>query len=180
MGITGTDVSKEASAIVLQDDGFATIVAAVEEGRVIYDNLRRFVKFAVAGNIGKIIVMVAWPVPFLLAGHDLDHAVALLPLQLLWLNLMTDGLLGLSLGTEPAERGVMQRRPHAPGASIWAGGLGRQTAWNGAFIGVAALAVGFAYERIGRNEWQTMMFTTLAFLQVFQAIGTRSSTDSLP
>ncbi len=65
MGITGTDVSKEASDMVLRDDNFATIVAAVEEGRVIYDNLRRFVKFAVAGNIGKILVMLLWPVPFL-------------------------------------------------------------------------------------------------------------------
>jgi Ca2+-transporting ATPase len=179
MGITGTDVSKEASDIVLRDDNFATIVAAVEEGRVIYDNLRRFVKFAVAGNIGKIAVMVGWPIPFLLAGGDIDNAVALLPLQLLWLNLMTDGLLGLSLGVEPAERGVMRRPPHAPGGSIWAGGLGVQAAWIGAVIGAAALAIGFIYEANDKSEWQTMIFTSLAFLQVFQAIGTRSTTESL-
>lgn len=80
MGITGTDVSKEASDIVLRDDNLATIVAAVEEGRVIYDNLHQLVKFAVAGNIGKIIVMLAWPVPFLLAGGGVATAVALLPL----------------------------------------------------------------------------------------------------
>ena len=121
MGITGTDVSKEASDMVLRDDNFATIVAAVEEGRVIYDNLRRFVSFAVAGNIGKIIVMLGWPIPFLLSGGDVDAAVALLPLQLLWLNLMTDGLLGLSMGVEPAEKTVMQRPPHRPDASIWSG-----------------------------------------------------------
>ena len=113
MGITGTDVSKEAADMVLRDDNFATIVAAVEEGRVIYDNLRRFVSFAVAGNLGKIIVMLGWPIPFLFAGSD-TTAIAFLPLQLLWLNLMTDGLLGLSMGVEPAEKTVMQRPPHSP------------------------------------------------------------------
>ncbi|MEJ2751942.1 MAG: HAD-IC family P-type ATPase, partial [Chloroflexota bacterium] len=91
MGVAGTDVTKEASDMVLLDDNFATIVSAVEEGRVIYDNIRRFVKFSIAGNAGKVIVM-------LLAPLALDTAVALLPLQLLWLNLMTDGLLGLGLG----------------------------------------------------------------------------------
>ncbi len=178
MGITGTDVSKDASDMVLRDDNFASIVAAVEEGRVIYDNLRRFVKFAVAGNIGKIIVMIGWPLPFLLSG-DGAAAVALLPLQLLWLNLMTDGLLGLSLGVEPPERGVMDRPPHAPGASMWAGGLGRQAVWIGGLIGGAALGIGLVYEARGHENWQTMMFTSLAFLQVFQALGTRSTTESL-
>ncbi|WP_083914043.1 cation-translocating P-type ATPase [Ilumatobacter nonamiensis] len=180
MGITGTDVSKEASDMVLRDDNFATIVAAVEEGRVIYDNLRRFVSFAVAGNLGKIIVMLGWPIPFLVSGSgSVESAVALLPLQLLWLNLMTDGLLGLSMGVEPAERGVMQRAPHRPGASLWADGLGRRTIWIGALIGVVSLGVGFAYELDDRIEWQTMIFTTLAFMQVAQAIGTRSNTESL-
>lgn len=179
MGITGTDVSKEASDMVLRDDNFATIVAAVEEGRVIYDNLRRFVSFAVAGNIGKMIVMLGWPIPFLIGGGEVTHAVALLPLQLLWLNLMTDGLLGLSMGVEPAERGVMKRPPHAPGASIWANGLGKQAAWVGALIGAASLGVGFAYHAADRVEWQTMIFASLAFLQVFQAFATRSATESL-
>ena len=179
MGITGTDVTKEASDMVLRDDNFATIVAAVEEGRVIYDNLRRFVSFAVAGNLGKIVVMLGWPIPYLIAGGELDAAVALLPLQLLWLNLMTDGLLGLSMGLEPAEPRVMQRAPHQPGASLWADGLGRQTLWIGSLIGAIALGVGFVYRETGQAEWQTMIFTTLAVLQVFQAIGTRSRTESL-
>ena len=179
MGITGTDVSKEAADMVLRDDNFATIVAAVEEGRVIYDNLRRFVSFAVAGNLGKIIVMLGWPIPYLLSGGQVDAAIALLPLQLLWLNLMTDGLLGLSMGVEPAERGVMRRAPNRPGSSIWAGGLGGRTAWIGAVIGAAALGVGFAYHETGRPEWQTMIFTSLALLQVFQALATRSTFDSL-
>lgn len=179
MGITGTDVSKEAADMVLRDDNFATIVAAVEEGRVIYDNLRRFVSFAVAGNLGKIIVMLGWPIPFLLAGGDTDAAVALLPLQLLWLNLMTDGLLGLAMGFEPAERGVMRRAPHDPSGSLWARGLGSRTMWIGLVIGASALAIGFWYHESGRPEWQTMIFTSLAFLQVFQAIGTRSHTESI-
>jgi len=179
MGITGTDVTKEASDMVLRDDNFATIVAAVEEGRVIYDNLRRFVSFAVAGNLGKIIVMLGWPIPYLVAGGDVDVAVALLPLQLLWLNLMTDGLLGLSMGVEPAEPRVMQRTPHQPGASLWADGLGRRTMWIGAIIGVGSLGIGFIYRQTDQAEWQTMIFTTLAFMQVFQAFATRSHTESL-
>ena len=165
--------------MVLRDDNFTTIVAAVEEGRVIYDNLRRFVSFAVAGNLGKIIVMLGWPIPYLFASGSIESAVALLPLQLLWLNLMTDGLLGLSMGVEPAERGVMRRQPHRPSDSLWANGLGRRTAWIGALIGVVSLALGFYYHETDQVEWQTMIFATLAFMQVAQAFATRSNTESL-
>jgi P-type Ca2+ transporter type 2C len=179
MGITGTDVSKEAADMVLRDDNFATIVAAVEEGRVIYDNLRRFVSFAVAGNLGKIIVMLGWPIPFLVSSSDAGTAIAFLPLQLLWLNLMTDGLLGLSMGVEPAEKHVMQRPPHSPSDSIWANGLGRRTAWVGTVIGVVTLGLGFGYYAADLEQWQTIMFTTLAFMQIGQAFATRSSTQSL-
>jgi Ca2+-transporting ATPase len=180
MGITGTDVSKEAADMVLRDDNFATIVAAVEEGRVIYDNLRRFVSFAVAGNLGKIIVMLIWPIPFLISGDGgVSSVIAFLPLQLLWLNLMTDGLLGLSMGVEPAEPGVMQRGPHRSTDGLWAGRLGHRTAWVGTLIGIATLAVGFGYYALDLDQWQTMMFTSLAFMQVGQAFATRSSTESL-
>jgi P-type Ca2+ transporter type 2C len=180
MGITGTDVSKEAAEMVLRDDNFATIVAAVEEGRVIYDNLRRFVSFAVAGNLGKIMVMLGWPIPFLVAGTETTAAIALLPLQLLWLNLMTDGLLGLSMGVEPAEKRVMQRPPHSPSDGLWANGLGRRTAWVGVVIGLVTIGLGFAYYSADSDgPWQTVMFTTLAFMQVGQAFGTRSSIESL-
>jgi P-type Ca2+ transporter type 2C len=179
MGITGTDVAKEAADMVLRDDNFATIVSAVEEGRVIYDNLRRFVKFAVAGNIGKVLVMLLWPVLFFAGGLPLEAAVALLPLQLLWLNLMTDGLLGLSMGAEPAERNVMRRPPHAATDGIFAGGMGWQVSWVGLAIGVLTLGVGFGYYQQGLAQWQTMMVTTLVFLQVFQALATRSNTESL-
>ncbi len=171
MGITGTDVSKEAADMVLLDDNFATIVAAVEEGRTIYDNVRRFVKFSIAGNIGKVAVMLLAPF--------LGMPIALLPLQLLWLNLLTDGLLGLGMGFEPAERGVMKRPPVSPRAGIFSGGLGRHVTWVGALIGVAALAIGYAYWVGGSDKWQTLMFNTLAFAQVGQALASRSNRESL-
>jgi len=180
MGITGTDVSKEAADIVLRDDNFATIVAAVEEGRVIYDNLRRFIKFAVAGNIGKVAVMLLWPLLLVALGLELTVAVALLPLQLLWLNLLTDGLLGLSMGVEPAEKNVMRRPPHAPTDGIFSGGLGWQVAWTGTLIGALALAVGIAYYSAGLPQWQTMIFTTLACLQIFQAQREREGAAARP
>jgi len=171
MGITGTDVSKEAADMVLLDDNFKTIVSAVEEGRVIYDNIRKFVKFSIAGNIGKISVALFAP----LMGTPLP----LQPLQLLWLNLLTDGLLGLGLGVEPAEKGVMQRPPVRTTDSIFAGGLTRHIAWVGALTGVIALAVGVFYWSSGSPHWQTMIFTTLCFSQVGQALAMRSSRESL-
>lgn len=170
MGITGTDVSKEASEMVLVDDNFATIVAAVEEGRVIYDNIRRFVKFSIAGNIGKVGVMLLAPL--------LGINIALLPLQLLWLNLLTDGLLGLGLGVEPAEKNTMKRPPRSRQASLFSDGVGSQIVWVGLLIGVIALAVGRVYFDPANPQdttWQTMMFTVLAFLQIGQALASRSS-----
>ncbi len=171
MGITGTDVAKEAAEMVLRDDNFATIVAAVEEGRVVYDNLRKFIKFSIAGNIGKILVALVGPI--------IGTPLPLLPLQLLWLNLLTDGLLGLGLGVERAERDVMQRPPQSPKAGIFAGGLWQHIAWTGALIGVVSLGIGIWYWLGGHAEWQTMIFTTLAFAQVGQALAVRSAHDSL-
>jgi Ca2+-transporting ATPase len=171
MGIAGTDVSKEAAEMVLRDDNFATIVAAIEEGRTIYDNLRKFIQFSVAGNIGKILTAFVGP----LVGMPL----ILLPIQLLWLNLLTDGLLGLGLGVEKSERNVMRRPPHAPSESIFARGMGRHVAWLGVLIGALALGTGYTWWAAGHENWQTMTFTTLAFLQVGQALAIRSSHDSL-
>jgi Ca2+-transporting ATPase len=172
MGITGTDVSKEASDMILQDDNFATIVAAVEEGRTIYDNLRKFVKFSVAGNIGKVLVMLLAPF--------LGKPLPLYPLQLLWLNLLTDGLLGLGLGVEPPERNIMRRPPYSPRQGIFSGGLGWHVLWVGGLIGSIALGIGFIYWRADPDgAWQTITFTTLAFAQLFQALATRSTHDSL-
>ena len=171
MGITGTDVAKAAAGMILRDDNFATIVAAVEEGRVIYDNIRKYIKFSITGNIGKILVVLIGP----LVGMPLT----LLPLQLLWLNLLTDGLLGLGLGVETAESSVMQRPPFRSSDSIFARGMGRHIIWLGPLIGLLGLGVGYWYWQSGDSHWQTMTFTTLAFLQMGQALGVRSNRDSL-
>ncbi|MBI5951853.1 MAG: cation-translocating P-type ATPase [Chloroflexi bacterium] len=171
MGITGTDVSKEASDLVLLDDNFATIVASVREGRTIYDNIRKFVRFSVAGNIGKVLVMLLAPF--------LGKPLPLLPLQLLWLNLLTDGLLGLGMGVENPEADTMKRAPFSPKEGVFSRGAGLQTIWVGVMIGAIALGLGSWYYFTGRPEWQTMIFTSLAFMQVFQALASRSNKDSL-
>lgn len=172
MGITGTDVAKEAADMVLQDDNFSTIVSAVEEGRTIYDNLRKFIKYSIAGNIGKVSVMLLAPF--------LGKPLPLLPLQLLWLNLITDGLLGLGLGLEPPEKNVMRRPPFPPSEGVLSRGLVRHVIWVGALIGTIALGVGYTYWRIDPNGvWQTMVFSTLAFSQMGQALASRSAQESL-
>ena len=171
MGITGTDVAKEASDLVLLDDNFATIVAAVQEGRTIYDNIRKFVRFSVAGNIGKVLVMLLAPF--------LGKPLPLLPLQLLWLNLLTDGLLGLGMGVENPEPDTMKRKPYSPTESVFSRGAGARTIWIGVMIGALALGLGSWYFFTGRPEWQTMIFTSLTFMQVFQALASRSAKDSL-
>jgi Ca2+-transporting ATPase len=182
MGITGTDVTKEAGEMVLRDDNFATIVSAVEEGRVIYDNIKKFVKFSIGGNIGKVLVMMLAPVLALILlpqGSPLGALVVpLLPLQLLWLNLLTDGLLGIGLGVEPAEKNVMRRPPISATAGIFSGGALGQVIRMGLLIGVISLGIGVYEWSIGYGAWQTMMFTTLAFSQVFQAMSIRSGNDS--
>ncbi len=171
MGIAGTDVSKEAADMVLLDDNFSTIVSAVQEGRVIYDNIRKFVRFSVAGNIGKVLVMLLAPF--------LGKPIPLLPLQLLWLNLLTDGLLGLGIGVEKAESDTMKRPPYSPKEGVFSRGAGIQVVWVGALIGALALGLGAWYFFTGREQWQTMVFTFLAFAQIFQALASRSTKDSL-
>ena len=170
MGITGTDVAKEASDMVLLDDNFATIVAAVEEGRVIYDNLVRFIKFSLAGNLGKVLIMLCAPF--------LGMSVALRPLQLLWLNLLTDGLMGLGLGVEPAEKETMQNPPRSPEQPVLAGRHLYQVLWMGLLIGVISLGAGYVYfnaNRSASSEWQTMIFATVGFTQIWNAFGLRPS-----
>ncbi len=171
MGITGTDVSKEAAAMVLLDDNFSTIVAAVEEGRAINDNVRRFLKFSLAGNLGKLLLVFVGPL--------LGMPLPLLPFQILWLNLVTDGILGLGIGVEPAERGVMKRPPQAPSDSILARGLGLEILWQGALLGAVNLAVAWWAWSTGQPEWQTIVLTAVVLLQVFQAQVGRSSRESV-
>jgi Ca2+-transporting ATPase len=171
MGITGTDVTKEAADMVLLDDNYATIVAAVEEGRVIGDNVRRFVKYSIAGNTGKVIVMMFAPL--------FGISLALLPLQLLWLNLITDGLLGLGMSMEPPEKNTMNRPPRAPDEGVFSRGGVLQVLVVGAVIGAVALGVGAWYfHHGGVKVWQSIMFTLIAFLQVGQALAMRSDRES--
>ncbi|NTU56945.1 MAG: cation-translocating P-type ATPase, partial [Anaerolineales bacterium] len=132
---------------------------------------RKFIKFSIGGNIGKIMVM--------LVGVLIGMTAPLLPLQLLWLNLLTDGLLGVGLGVEPAERNVMKRKPFSPQSSIFSGGVGGQIIRFGLLIGVISLGMGAWHFFTGHDDWQTMMFTTLAFAQIWQALGIRSGNDSL-
>ncbi|MFP4096148.1 MAG: cation-translocating P-type ATPase [Cyclobacteriaceae bacterium] len=173
MGITGTDVAKEAADMVLLDDNFSTIVAAVEEGRVIFDNLRRFIKFSLAGNIGKVLVMLLAPL--------FGMTIALQPLQLLWLNLMTDGLLGLGLGTEPAEENTMRRPPRKPGKGALDKNDYLQLGIVGSAIAIVSLGLALFYFDPQNPEdltWQTMIFATIGFAQIFQALALRSSAHS--
>ncbi|MDQ7779369.1 MAG: cation-translocating P-type ATPase [Planctomycetota bacterium] len=172
MGLTGTDVARQASDMILLDDNFATIVAAVEEGRVIYDNVRKFIKFSVAGNLGKVTVMLLAPL--------LGNPLPLSPLQLLWLNILTDGLLGLGLGVERAEPDTLRRPPYSPAENVFTRSAGIHVGWVGALIGLLALGVGVWYSRMGRDSWQTMVMTTLAFSQVFQALASRSRHNVFP
>ncbi len=171
MGITGTDVSKEASDMVLLDDNFATIVAAVREGRRIYDNIRKFIKYTMTSNAGEIWVMLLAP----FVGMPLP----LLPLQILWVNLVTDGLPGLALTLEQAEKNVMRRKPYPPNENIFGRGMARDILWIGLLMGLVSLGMGlWAYNR-QMPAWQTMVFTTLTLAQMGNALATRSEDDTL-
>jgi Ca2+-transporting ATPase len=171
MGITGTDVSKEAASMVLLDDNFTTIVSAVEEGRAINDNIRRFLKFSLAGNLGKLILVFAGP----LFGMPLP----LLPFQILWLNLVTDGVLGLGIGVEPAEAGTMRRPPQSPSQGILAGNLAWTIVWQGLLIGAVSLALTFWAWKTGQPEWRSVAMSAVVLLQVFQAQASRSLSVSV-
>ncbi|MBD1937209.1 cation-translocating P-type ATPase [Microcoleus sp. FACHB-68] len=176
MGITGTDVSKEASDMVLLDDNFATIVAATEEGRTVYTNIRRFIKYILGSNIGEVLTIAAAPLMGL-------PGVPLSPLQILWMNLVTDGVPALALAVEPAEPNVMQRPPFNPRESIFARGLGAYMIRIGIVFAIISitlmwwaynhsLAMGPAY----KDHWKTMVFTTLCLAQMGHAIAIRSNT----
>ncbi len=171
MGITGTDVSKEAADMVLLDDNFATIIAAVQEGRRIYENIRKFIKYTMTSNFGEIIVM--------LAGPFVGLGLPLLPLQILWVNLVTDGLPGLALTQEPAEPDTMRRPPRNPKEQIFGRGLGVDVLWIGALMGAISLLVGlWAFNYDHKSAWQTMIFTTLTLSQMGNALATRSESQT--
>jgi len=171
MGITGTDVAKEASDMVLLDDNFATIIAAVEEGRRIYDNIRKFFTYTMTSNAGEIWVMLIAPL--------IGMPFALLPLQILWVNLVTDGLPGLALSIEPAEKNVMHRPPYPPNENVFGRGMARQILWVGILMGFVSLGVGYYYWSLGNPNWQTIVFTTLTLSQMGNALALRSERESL-
>jgi Ca2+-transporting ATPase len=171
MGIAGTDVAKEAADMVLLNDNFATIVAAVEEGRVIYDNIRKFIRYTLTGNTSTVIVMLL--APLLLLPQPLR------PTQILWVNLLADGLLALALSVEPGEKDVMRRPPYPPNESIFSRGVGRDIILIGTLIGLALLGVAYFSESAGLQNWQTMTFASLAFTRMFLAISMRSERESI-
>lgn len=171
MGITGTDVAKEAADIVLQDDNFASIVAAVREGRVIYDNIRKFIKYTLSGNVGQLWLLFIAPF--------LGMPIPLLPIQILWINLIADGLLALALSFEPAERQVMKRPPYRPDESIFSRGMGADILWIGLLLGIVLILVAHSYWQADNPAWQTMVFTTLAFSRIALSQAVRSSSESV-
>lgn len=179
MGITGTDVSKDASDMVLLDDNFATIVAATEEGRVVYSNIRRFIRYILGSNIGELLTIAAAPLIGL-------GGVPLSPLQILWMNLVTDGLPALALAVEPAQPNVMKRPPHDPKESIFARGLGTYMLRIGlilAIIAIVLMVISHNYTHANPtaadpngDRWKTMVFTTLCIAQMGHALAIRSNT----
>jgi Ca2+-transporting ATPase len=171
MGRTGTDVAREAAGLILLDDNFATIVDAVREGRRIFDNIRKFVRYAVTGNSAELWTIFLAPF--------LGLPLPLLPIHILWINLLTDGLPGLALAAEPAERGVMARPPRPPKESVFAGGLWQHTIWVGfAMAGLALFSQAYAIAA-GSPNWQTMVFTVLTLSQMGHVLAIRSERLSL-
>ncbi len=170
MGITGTDVSKGAADVVLADDNFATIVGAVEEGRRIYDNILKAIQFMLSTNLGEILViftgiMLGWPAP-------------LLPVQILWINLVTDSLPALALAVDPADPDVMNRPPVRAERGIMEGGYLIATALQGIMIAVLSLAAFSIGMRTDVTTGQTMTFAVLAFAQVSHVLNVRSPRSS--
>jgi Ca2+-transporting ATPase len=174
MGVTGTDVAKEAADMVLLDDNFASIVSSVREGRRIFDNIRKFIKYTMTSNSGEIWTILLAPL--------LGMPIPLLPIHILWINLVTDGLPGLALASEPHEKNIMGRPPRAPKESIFADGLGTHLIWVGLLMGGASLFTqAWSMQHAGEHDlyWRTMVFTVLCLSQMGHALAVRSDRQSL-
>ena len=171
MGKKGTDVAREAASLVLLDDNFATIVVAVEEGRRIFDNIRKFIRYVLTCNSAEIWTILLAPF--------LGLPIPLLPIHILWINLVTDGLPGLALAAEPPERAVMQRPPRPPGESIFAHGMWQHILWVGlTMAGVSLMTQAYAIH-LASAHWQTMVFTVLTLSQMGHVLAIRSERASL-
>jgi P-type Ca2+ transporter type 2C len=172
MGITGTDVSKEAADMILTDDNFSSIVSAVEEGRKIYQNIRKFIRYLLSCNLGEIItifvaILIGFPRP-------------LLPIQILWVNLVTDGFPALALGLDPAEMDLMKNPPRDPDEGIFSGKMGFNIFSQGIFIGtITLIAFYYGYSQFSLEVGETMAFGTLSFTQLWQSLNSRSDRFSL-
>ena len=172
MGITGTDVSKEAADMILIDDNFSSIVSAVEEGRKIYQNIRKFIRYLLSCNLGEIItifvaILIGLPRP-------------LLPIQILWVNLVTDGFPALALGLDPGEADLMKHPPRDPDEGIFSGKMGFNIFSQGIFIGMITLiAFYYGYSQYSLVIGETMAFGTLSFSQLWQSLNSRSEQYSL-
>jgi len=173
MGITGTDVAKEASDMILLDDNFATIVKAVKEGRRIYENIRKFILYVLSCNLSEILTLLFAPV--------LGFAIPLLPIHILWINLVTDGLPGIELVAEPAEAGIMKQPPRPTKENLFARGFALKIIFAAIVLTLAALFIQWWAIRKGYDviTQQTMVFTTLCFVQLGNALSCRSLHHSL-
>ncbi len=172
MGITGTDVAKEAADMVLTDDNFASIVEAVEEGRGVYENIRKFIRYLLSTNSGEVLVLLVASALFL--------PLPLLPLQILWINLITDGFPALALGVEPKERHLMRRPPRDPREGILAGGIAFHIVWVGLLMTVGTLSLFlWGLGQQGIDYARSLAFYTIAMFQVFHVLAIRVSRDSV-
>lgn len=171
MGITGTDVAKEAADMILLDDNFVTIVKAVKEGRKIYDNIRKFIKYLLTTNSGEIWTLFLAPLVGL--------PIPLLPIHILWINLMTDALPALALSVEPAEGDVMKKPPRHPKESIFAHGLGLHAIWVGLLMAGIVLFVQVWSIKAENAHWQTMVFSVMCLTQLGHVLAIRSEKESL-
>jgi Ca2+-transporting ATPase len=170
MGITGTDVSKEAAHMILLDDNFTTIVNAIKQGRRIFDNIRKFIKYILTGNSAEIWTLFLAPL--------FGLPIPFLPIHILWINLVTDGLPGLALATEPAEKGVMARKPRHPKQSIFADGMGIHILWVGVLMGLICLGTQAFAIKNHILHWQTLIFSVLCFSQLGHLLAIRSNKTS--
>jgi len=171
MGVTGTDVAKEASSMILLDDNFATIVKAVKEGRKIYDNIRKFIRYLLTTNSGEIWTLFLAPF--------FGLPIPLQPIHILWINLVTDGLPALALSLEPGEKDVMSRPPRHPQEGLFSHGLGYHAVWVGLLMAGVVLGLQAWAIHIGDSHWQTMVFTVLCILQLGHVMAIRSEKLSL-
>jgi Ca2+-transporting ATPase len=171
MGITGTDVSKEAAHMILLDDNFASIIKAVREGRRIFDNIRKFIKYTMTSNSGEVWTIFLAPL--------IGLPIPLLPIHILWINLVTDGLPGLAFASEEAEEYILKRKPRKADESIFSGGVGIHILWVGLLMGAICIGTQGWAIYTGNEKWMTMVFTVLSISQMGHAMAIRSDWKSL-